>query len=109
MAQLERTINEDFDSLLSRIESGILGGSISATLEGRSDFASGGARCSVRIFERYSYTGGNRASLSVTLFKASEGSPVALSAIASGGSQGMFFKFNTFGENAFLSKLEQLL
>ena len=62
MAKIERSINEDFDQLLSNIENGILNSSISATLEDASDFQSGTARCSVRIFERYSYAGGNRVS-----------------------------------------------
>ncbi len=108
MAKFEDTRHEDFDDLLSRIENGILNGSISATLEDSSDFFSGGARCSVRVFERYSWTGGNRVSLSVTLFQ-SENSPVHLSAIAAGGSQGVAFKLNTFGEEAFLDKLRELL
>ncbi len=78
------------------------------SLEDSSDFSSGNARCSVRVFERYSYTGGNRVSLSVTLFQSGSGE-VHLSAIAAGGSQGMFFKLNTFGEEAFLDKLRELL
>lgn len=49
MAKIERSINEDFDQLLSNIENGILNSSISATLEDASDFQSGTARCSVRI------------------------------------------------------------
>ena len=108
MAKLEQFINSDFDALLSRIENGIMGGSISASLEDASDFTTPEARCSVRVFERYSYIGGNRVSLSVTLFQVGNG-PVALSAIASGGSQAMFFKINTFGEEAFLDKLRELL
>ena len=54
MAKIERYINEDFDQLLSKIENGIINGSMSATLEDASDFRSGTARCSVRVFERYS-------------------------------------------------------
>ena len=108
MAKLEQTVNADFDSLLTRIENGIMGGSISASLEDASDFVAPEARCSVRVFERYSYIGGNRVSLSVTLFQAG-GGPVAVSAIASGGSQAVFFKINTFGEEAFLEKLRELL
>jgi len=34
---------------------------------------------------------------------------IRLSAITSGGSQAMFFKVNTWGEEAFLEKLEELL
>lgn len=108
MAKIERTINEDFDTLLSRIENGILHRSVSASLEDSSDFQSGTARCSVRVFERYSYMGDNRVSLSVTLFQ-NGGSPVQLSAITSGGSQAVFFKINTFGEEAFLNRLIELL
>jgi len=107
MAKIERSINEDFDQLLSNIENGILNSSISATLEDASDFQSGTARCSVRIFERYSYAGGNRVSLNITLFQNGE-DPVQLSAITAG-SQAVFFKINTLGEEAFLDKLIELL
>ena len=108
MAKLERTLNGDYNSILKRITDGIMGGSVSASLEDSSDFRSGVARCSVRVFERYSYAGGNRVSLSVTLFQNGDDA-IHLSAITSGGSQAMFFKVNTWGEEAFLEKLEELL
>ncbi len=108
MAKLEMRINDSFDSLLRKIEDGILNGSLSASLEARSDFRSGSARCSVRAFERYSYLGGNRLSMNVTLFQNGD-EPVQLSAITSGGSQAVFFKVNTFGEEAFLDKLREIL
>ena len=47
MAKLEKTIRGDFNSLLRRIEEGILSGSISASLEESSDFCIGDTRCSV--------------------------------------------------------------
>ena len=68
MAKLERTLSGDMNELLERIETGILAGSISATLEDKSDFTIGDTRCAVRVYERYSYAGSNRVSLSVTLF-----------------------------------------
>ena len=108
MAKIERSLQGDFNMILNRIEDGILNGSVSASLEEASDFESGDARCSVRVFERYSYMGGNRLSLSVTLFQ-NAGGPVYLSAVAAGGSQALFFKINTWGEEAFLQKLEDLL
>lgn len=108
MAKLERTLNGDFRETLSRIQDGILQGSVSASLEHSSDFVSGEAKCSVRVFERYSYMGGNRVSLSVTLFQ-NGSDDIHLSAITSGGSQAMFFKMNTLGEEAFLNKLAKLL
>ena len=107
MAKYEKTLRGDFNSILRRIEDGILGGSISATLEEKSDFRNGDTRCSVRVFERYSYMGKNRVSLAVTLFGNED--MIHLSAITSGGSQAMFFKINTFGEEAFLDKLREIV
>jgi len=107
MAKLEKILTGDFNSILRKIEDGIINGSISASLEDSSDFYIGDMRCSVRVFERYSYTGGNRVSLNVTLFGNRD--TIHLSAIASGGSQALFFKLNTFGEEAFLDKLREIL
>ena len=108
MAKLEKTLTGNFNQILKNIEEGILSGSTSATLEESSNFISGDARCSVRVFERYSYTGSNRVSLNITLFQNGD-EPVRLSAITSGGSQAAFFKINTFGEKAFLDKLKEIL
>ena len=105
MAKLEQTVSGDFYELLRKIENGIQNSSMSASLEEFSDFESGTARCSVRVFERYSYVGDNRVSLNVTLFQNGSG-PIQLSA---GGSQAMLFKINTWGEEAFLDKLKELL
>lgn len=108
MAKLEKTLSGNFDRWLEKIQRGILDGSMSASLEESSDFRSGDARCSVRVFERYSYTGGNRVSLTVTLFQNGD-EPIRLSAITTGGSQAVFFKINTWGEEAFLDKLRELV
>ncbi|MBQ8600026.1 MAG: hypothetical protein IJ407_01405 [Clostridia bacterium] len=108
MAKHECIVNGSFNELLNRIEREILDGSISASLEESSDFQSGDARCSVRVFERYSYAGNNRVSLSLTLFQ-NGNDGIHLSAITSGGSQAVFWKINTLGEEAFLDKLREIL
>lgn len=108
MAKLEKKLSGDFDQLLNKIEKGILSGSVSASLEDASDFHSGDARCSVRVFERYSYAGGNRLSMTVTLFQ-NRNDEIHLSAITAGGSKAMFFKLNTWGEETFLEKLKEIL
>lgn len=108
MAKLERRLNGDFNQIVKKIENGILNGSMSASLEDSSDFYSGDARCSVRVFERYSYAGGNRVSMNVTLFQ-NGNDEIRLSAITSGGSQAVLFKVNTWGEEAFLDKLREIL
>ena len=107
MAKLERTFTGDFDDVLIRLQTGILEGSMSASYEDGTDFHLGDVRCAARVYERYSWTGGNRVSLSVTLV--GQGRNLHLSAITSGGSQAMFFKVNTWGEASFLEALQQVV
>lgn len=106
MAKSEFTLRGNFNEILGAIESGIMGGSISASLEDKTDWHLGDVRCAVRVFERYSMMGSNRVSLSVTLL--GQGEKVLLSAITAGGSQAMFFKINTFGERAFLECVDKI-
>ncbi|HHT83263.1 MAG: DUF6054 family protein [Christensenellales bacterium] len=106
MAKYECHLVGDFDEILKQIESGILNGSISASLEDRSDYNCDGVRCAVRVFERYSMLGGNRLSMNVTLI--GKGENLFLSAITSGGSKAMFFKINTLGEGVFLDQIRQI-
>lgn len=108
MAKMEQILYGNFEQILVQIEEGILNGSKSASLEDSSDFQCGDARCSVRVFERYSWSGNNRVSMNVTLFQGNDGQ-IHLSAITAGGSQAVFFKMNTFGEEAFLDKLREQL
>lgn len=108
MAKLEKTLEGSFEEILKKIEDGIIKGSISASLEDSSDFVAGKAKCSVRVFERYSAIGSNRVSLSITLFQ-TDNSKIHLSAITSGGSQAVLYKINTLGEEAFLNKLKKIL
>ena len=109
IAIFEKTIrNQNFDQLLRKLEQEIPDSSWSADLEAGSDFKEGDARCSVRVFERYSMMGGNRLSLTLTLFQNAD-SPIRLSAITAGGSQAVFFKVNTLGEESFLDDVKDLL
>ena len=103
MAQYDRHLTGSFGEMLNLIDDSVMQGSISATREGGSDHSMGDIRCSVRVYERYSAMGSNRLSLNITLF--GRDGDIQLTAVASGGSQGMFFKFNTIGEEAFLNKL----
>ena len=107
MAKLECDLTGDFSQVLSRLEDGVLNGSVSASLEDSSDFTVGDTRVSVRMFERYSWSGSNRVAMSLTL--AGHDGKLHLIAITAGGSQAMFFKINTWGEEAFLDTLAQVL
>ena len=107
MAKLERALTGDFDAVLSRLHNGVLDASMSASYEDGSDYSAGGVRCAVRVYERYSWAGGNRVSMNLTLV--GHGRELFLSAITSGGSQAVFFKINTWGEEAFLDTLRAVL
>jgi len=105
MAKIQKELYGSFDMILNAIHNTVIGGSISATLEDSSDFYDRDSRCSVRVYERYSYWGKNRVSLSITLYETS--GHIFLSAISSGGSQALFFKINTFGERSFLDTISR--
>ena len=103
IAKYEKHLTGNFDELLELVTDGVLNGSMSASYENGSDWTNGTVRCAVRVFERYSYMGGNRVSMNVTLV--GNDRDLFFSAITSGGSQAVFFKLNTLGEESFLEKL----
>ena len=108
MAKLVTKLNGNFDQIRTRIHNGILNASISASLEDFWSMKDGNSRIAVMVFERYSYFGGNRVSMNVTLYQEGDG-PVYLCAITAGGSQAVFFKVNTIGEESFLDTLREIL
>ena len=103
MAKLERTLTGDFDRVLERLHEEVMGRSATASCEESSDFTLNGTRCAVRMYERYSAFGGNRVAMSLTLV--GDGDKLRLTAMTAGGSQAMFFKLNTLGEESFLDTL----
>ncbi|MDE6281996.1 MAG: hypothetical protein K2M15_09500 [Oscillospiraceae bacterium] len=107
MAKLERTFTGDFDLVLVRLDQGVLNGSMSASLEDTASFTMGNTRVAVRMYERYSWSGSNRVALCLTLV--GEGENLHLTAMTAGGSQAMFFKINTWGEEAFLDTLRDIV
>lgn len=107
MAKLVTTINGDFDRFRSYLEEAILNGSHSASLEDIQETMVGNTRCCVMVFERYSYMGGNRVSMNVTLLSA--GGSIQIIAVTAGGSQAMFYKINTIGEESFLKKCQDAI
>lgn len=107
MAKFECTLQGGFDQALNYFHDGILNGSLSASFEDMSYFQSAGVRCAVRVYERFSWSGGNRLSMTLTL--AGDGEKLFLSGITAGGSRGVMFKVNTWGEEAFLDELRKLV
>lgn len=106
MAKYERDFQGNFDDFLNTLDSGILNGSASASFEDGSDYSNKDIRCAVRVYERYSMVGGNRVSLNITLI--GNGDHLFLTVITSGGSQAVFFKINTMGEESFLDCVREI-
>lgn len=107
MARLTHILPGSFDAVVRQVTDGVLNASVSASLEDSWEASENGARCAVRVFERYSYAGGNRVSMSVTFFQTA--GPIRIYAATSGGSQALFFKINTWGEESFLDTLRDVL
>ncbi|MBE6771633.1 MAG: hypothetical protein E7547_05775 [Ruminococcaceae bacterium] len=107
MAKYEAELKGNFYEILDSINEAIIGQSSSATLEDKSDFKTSNALCAVRVYERYSYSGGNRVSMNITLLECD--GRIFVTVITSGGSQAMFFKINTLGESSFLDLVTSTL
>lgn len=103
MAKYERQLTGDIDSLVAHLDATIPRTSSTGQIEDTGDYALGDARMVVRVYERYSAFGGNRVSLSVSVLAV--GDQLRLCAITSGGSQAVFWKMNTLGEESFLTKV----
>ena len=107
MAQAEYSLTGSVDDVIAYLDAAITQGSMTAAVEGGSDHRIGDARMVVRTYERYSALGGNRLSLTVSMLAV--GDRIEISAITSGGSQAMFWKVNTFGEESFLAKADEAI
>ena len=107
MAKYVREFKGELSSFINDLNEAILNGSVSASLEDSSSVSLGDVNCEVRVYERYSWTGGNRVSLNITAL--AQGDNIHVIAITSGGSQAMFMKMNTVGEEAFLEKIADFI
>lgn len=104
MAKYKKNIIGDFETVYNHIKRDILYTSTSSSLE-EEIITKGNIKIGILTFERYSYSGGNRLSLNVVII--SENDSIDIIGTSAGGSNGLFFKFNTLGEEAFLDKLKE--
>lgn len=102
MAHHEQRMSGDVDALILHLDQEIVGGSVTAKHEVRVNHQVGDARMVVSVYERYSAMGSNRVSLNISVLAVGE--EMSVSIVTAGGSEAMFWKLNTFGEDAFLQK-----
>lgn len=101
MAKYERTVSGNFSAIVNTLHNAVMNGSVSASLEDESDLSNGPFRCLVRVYERYSWFGSNR--VSMTIVVAGTEGKFRITVITAGGSEGIFFKLNRVGEKSFLN------
>ncbi|MCQ2476627.1 MAG: DUF6054 family protein [Clostridia bacterium] len=106
MAKYEAVLHGNLTSIVNDVENAVTS-SISATQEEASFTDFGTGKLVIRAYERYSYLGKNRVGLTVSYLATND--RVYVTAITTGGSQAMFFKINTIGEELFLEKIVPVL
>ncbi|MBZ5738890.1 DUF6054 family protein [Nocardioides mangrovi] len=100
MAHYDVRLTGDPDDFIAHFDQAITTTSVTASREHTVDHRIGDARMLVGNYERFSAMGSSRVSLSISVLAV--GSEMAVSLVSSGGSQAMFLKLNTFGEESFL-------
>lgn len=107
MAKYETTVKGDLVEFVNYVQDEILNSSSSASLEDKSFVEINGVKVAVYAFERYNMIVGNRVSMTMTAV--SNGDEIWVNVVSTGGSQGMFIKFNTFGEESFLELVTKII
>jgi len=105
MAKYENTISGQFEKILNSLENDIEGSGISMNLVDKSDYTSRDTNIAVRVYDKYFMRNGNRASLSLTVV--GNGSDIFISAIGSGGGQGILFNFSLGAEDDMVAVVEK--
>ena len=107
MAKYTATVAGTRDELAAYIKEHALGMGMTITLEEEESGTADSVKYWLGTFERYAYMGGNRSSLTAVLLEHS--GAVDVIATASGASNGMFLKFNTWSEASFLEDFIKLI
>ena len=107
MAVYEKKMHGDFDYIVSQIENAVLNCSVSINIIERSNFISGDTRVAVRVFDKYFFKNGGRASLNVTVIGVGEN--VFVSAVGSGDSSKLFAKFTNGAKKQLLGAVKETL
>lgn len=103
MAIATRAFHSPMRRLVEHLQTQILSKSISASLEHEFFYQHADVEVWQGTFERFSWIGGNRLSAHVVV--TGYQGDVHLTVSTAGGSQALFFKINTFGEERFLNEI----
>lgn len=107
MAKYSCELHGSFNHFCQFLKNELINSSFSASIEDEHYYDIHDVHVGILILERYSYSGSNRLSLSITITEYQN--LLHVTAITSGGSQALFFKINTLGEDAFLDKFKEAI
>ncbi len=107
MAKYRSVIHGDIAHFIDYLDSKLYANSMSLSKEEEMCAEVNDVKVVMLVYERYSYSGGNRLSLNITLV--ADGDDIHVLAASSGGSNGVFFKFNTWGEDNFIGVLADIV
>ncbi len=107
MSKYSCELHGSFKPFCQFLKDELIKSSFSASIEDEHYYDIHDVHVGILILERYSYSGSNRLSLSITITEYQN--QMQVTAITSGGSQALFFKINTLGEDAFLDKFKDAI
>ena len=105
MAKYEKTVVGQFEEVANRLHNDITNSAMTMNLVDESNYTSGDVKIAVRVYDKYFMRNGNRASLSLTVV--GHGSEIFISAIGSGGGQGILFNFSLGAEDDMVAIVQE--
>lgn len=106
MAKYEKQIKGNFEETLSVLHTNIMD-RFSMELVDKSDLELGNINIGVRVYDKYYFRNGSRASLNLTIV--GEGDDLMISAIGSGGGSGVLLNFSWGAEDDMVSIVESIV
>ena len=107
MAKYETVINKNFDQMVSYLDKEISRSGVSMKLVDESNYILGGVPIAVRVYDKFYARNSNRTSLSVSMIGHED--KVYISAIGSGGGQGIFFNFSFGAEDDMVDIVKEII
>jgi hypothetical protein len=107
MAKYETRLTGNFDQLVNRLSEEIMGSAASMNLVDQTDYQLGDMKIAVRVYDKYYMRNGNRTSLNVTMV--GHGEELFLTAIGSGGGQGVLFNSSWGAEEDIVDLVQSIV
>lgn len=105
MAKYEKTLIGQFEEVVSHLQNDIGNSGITMNLVDESNYTFGDTNIAVRVYDKYFMRNGSRASLSLTVV--GHRNNIFISAIGTGGGQGILFNFSLGAEDNMVAIVQE--